>query len=397
MRRRPGWGIVPRVDPLVLDGLIALAFIAIAQTDVWAPWGDNGQKVTFEGPRWLSSAILLAGMVPFVWRRRAPLVTAGAFAAAVVLDVTLVSQTALFFGEFIPMLVATYSVAAYAPRGRAVLGVGMTGAAVLVVTLAVDELRTLSEVPFELVVVAAVWSVGRVVHRQRTRADALSEHADALERRRDHEARAAVGLERRRIARELHDVIAHSVSLMGVQAAAAEQVLALDPERAREPLRAIQDTARDAIDELRRLLGVLRDSDDAATLVPQPGLDALGALVEQMRGAGLPVELRVEGSAAKLSPGVELSAYRVIQEALTNALKHAGAAPTTVTVRHGADALELEIVDAGRRNGHSDGTGHGLVGMHERVALYGGTLSSAHRREGGYAVRASLPTQPGRA
>ncbi len=388
---------MPRVDPLVLDGLIALVFIVIAQTDVWAPWGDNGQKVTFEGLRWLSSAILLAGMVPFVWRRRAPLVTAGAFAAAVVLDVTLVSQTALFFGEFIPMLVATYSVAAYAPRGRALLGVGMTGTAVLVVTLAVDELRTVSEVPFELVVVAAVWSVGRVVHRQRTRADALSEHADGLERRRDHEARAAVGLERRRIARELHDVIAHSVSLMGVQAAAAEQVLALDPERAREPLRAIQDTARDAIDELRRLLGVLRESDDAATLVPQPGLDALEALVEQMRGAGLPVELRVEGSAAKLSPGVELSAYRVIQEALTNALKHAGAAPTTVTVRHGADALELEIVDAGRRNGHSDGTGHGLVGMHERVALYGGTISSAHRREGGYAVRASLPTQPGRA
>jgi signal transduction histidine kinase len=302
-----------------------------------------------------------------------------------------VSGTALFFGAYLPVLVAAYSVGAYAPPRPAATGLALCVTTVYVVTVSIPELRSLDDMIFEPACVLALWLVGRLVYRQRTQARSARERAEASERRRDEDARVAVTTERTRIARELHDVIAHSVSLMGIQAAAAEQVLALDPERAREPLRAIQDTARDAIDELRRLLGVLREADEAAALVPQPGLAALEALVEQMRSAGLPVELRSHGEARRLSPGVELSAYRVVQEALTNTLKHAGAVATTVTVHHRADLLEVEIADHGRRDGDGDGTGHGLIGMRERVALYGGTLA-AGRRADGYLVRASIPT-----
>ena len=306
MRRREGWGIVPRVDPLVLDGLIALVFVVIAQVDIWTPWGDNGQKVSFDGPRWLSAAILLTGTVPFVWRRRAPLVTAGAFAAAVVLDVTLVSQTALFFGEFIPMLVATYSVAAYAPRGRALLGVGMTGTAVLVVTLAVDELRTVSEVPFELAVVGAVWSVGRAVHRQRTRVDALREHADGLERRREQEARAAVGLERTRIARELHDVIAHSGQRDG-RPGRGGRARSLDARPGARARAAAGDPGRRRATRSTSCAGCSAScatTSDEPTLAPQPGLDALDALVEQLRARG------PAGRAARRGPPRHAAARR---------------------------------------------------------------------------------------
>jgi signal transduction histidine kinase len=183
---------------------------------------------------------------------------------------------------------------------------------------------------------------------------------------------------------------------MGIQAAAAEQVLAGDPERAREPLRAIQETARDAVEELRRLLGMLRADADGDALSPQPGLASLEPLAEQMRAAGLPVDLRVEAEGDHLSPGVELSVYRIVQEALTNALKHAGGAAAAVLVRRREGALEVEISDDGRGagaapGGDADEVGHGLIGMRERVALYDGSISAGPDEDGGYRVRASLP------
>ncbi len=234
--------------------------------------------------------------------------------------------------------------------------------------------------------------LGRALQRRAARADALSDEVRTLEQ----EAREAVAQERTRIARELHDVIAHSVSVMGVQAGAAEQMLAVDPERAREPLRAIQEGAREAITELRLMLGILRSGEDAPALAPQPGLADLDALVEQMRAAGLPTQLTVEGPPARLSAGVELSIYRIVQEALTNALKHARAASATVTIRRGRQGLDLEVVNSGGVNGHgldtaAPGHGHGLIGMRERVALYGGTITTGHQDPGGYAVRAHLP------
>jgi len=214
-----------------------------------------------------------------------------------------------------------------------------------------------------------------------------------------------VAAERARIARELHDVIAHSVSVMVIQAGAAEQLLEETPERARGPLEAVQDTGRQTIVELRRLLGILREDGQELSLAPQPGLAGLDLLVEEMRQAGLPVQLRVKGEPGRLSPGVDLAAYRIIQEALTNTLRHAGPAQAQVVVRYQDHAVELEVLDDGQGPEPGDGAerdrGHGLVGMRERVALYGGTLragplaATTGTAGTGYAVRARLPTDAG--
>jgi len=186
-------------------------------------------------------------------------------------------------------------------------------------------------------------------------------------------------------------VIAHSLSVMVVQAGAAEQVLRRDPERALGPLRAVQETGRRALAEMSRLLGVLREHGEEIGLAPQPGLGELGALVEGVRGAGLPVEFETEGERRSLPLGIELSAYRIVQEALTNARKHAGDARARVTLRYGDDALEVEVVDDGTGAGDSRDGGFGLVGMRERVAIFGGSLEAGRCPEGGFGVRARLP------
>ena len=399
MRERLGAWSPPSPDPRVLDVAITVVFVVISQLDVWAPWGDGGEQMSYDGPLWISSALMLVAIVPMLWRRRAPLVTAAALAGAMAVEVTLVSATATFLGAFVPILVTAYSVAAYEPEARpAAAGFGILAAGVLTVTLTLPELRSWSEVPFEVACLACAWLVGRFVFGLRDRARILRLRAEELEQRREREAHEAVELERARIARELHDVVAHSVSLMGVQAAAAEQVLATEPERAREPLRAIQETARDAVEELRRLLGVLRTNSGRNGLSPQPGLAALETLAEQMRAAGLAVALRVEGDGegTRLSPGVELSAYRIVQEALTNTLKHAGGGEAAVVVRHREGGLEVEVRDDGGPGNGAGGEragdfGHGLIGMRERVAVYGGTISTGPDDGGGYRVRASLP------
>jgi signal transduction histidine kinase len=211
------------------------------------------------------------------------------------------------------------------------------------------------------------------------------------QRERDVAAREAVVEERARIARELHDAIAHNVSMMVVQAGAERRVLEPSNDATRDVLETIEKIGRGALTEMRRMVGMLR-SDTPGPLAPQPGLDDLTTLVGQVREAGLPVELRVEGERRVLPVGIELSAYRIVQEALTNALKHAGGAHAIVNVRYGAESLELEIVDDGPGvSAPVAGGGHGLVGMQERVALYGGRLDAGHRSTGGFAVRVLLP------
>jgi signal transduction histidine kinase len=212
-----------------------------------------------------------------------------------------------------------------------------------------------------------------------------------------HEAEAAraVAEERRRIAREMHDVVAHSMSVMVVQAGGARRILRQDPARADAAGEQIERTGREALAEMRRMLGFLRAGEDDPT-EPQPGLERLDALVARTRDAGLPVTVRVVGEPRRLSSGLDLTAYRIVQEGLTNALKHAGGAPTEVDVRWGAQRLELEIRDDGRgrpptRPPNGDGGGHGLVGMQERVRLYGGELRAGRSENGGFAVLARLP------
>jgi signal transduction histidine kinase len=215
--------------------------------------------------------------------------------------------------------------------------------------------------------------------------------AEERARRTEEEARRAVDEERSRITRELHDVLAHSVSVMTVQASAVRRLLTPEQQREREALMTVEETGRQALSEMRRLLGIMRTEEEVPALAPQPGLGTLPALVEQVRQSGLPVELTVEGEPVKLPAGVDLSAYRIVQEALTNALKHAGPAHAWVAVRYVGDDVEIEVANDGRSQGENDGAGHGLVGMRERVALCGGELHSGPRPGGGFRISARLP------
>jgi signal transduction histidine kinase len=235
------------------------------------------------------------------------------------------------------------------------------------------------------------WAVGAIIRGRRLRTAELEQLTAELAQQRDLQAQAAVAVERGRIARELHDVVAHNVSMMVVQAGAADRVLEGDQPDVRRALAAIAGTGRETVEEMRLLLGVVRD-EGAAGLSPQPGLGDLDQLVSNVRSAGLQVDLRVEGERSPLSPGVDLSAYRIVQEALTNVLKHAETATVEVTVRYANDAVQVEVCDDGRPRESTAGGGNGLIGMRERVAMLGGEFRAGARRDGGFAVFARLPT-----
>ncbi|HYB28230.1 MAG TPA: histidine kinase [Solirubrobacteraceae bacterium] len=249
-------------------------------------------------------------------------------------------------------------------------------------------------------VVVSLWlcavvpfAVGRTMVVRDELIDELASRTARLEDEQDLRARQAVVEERQRMARELHDVVAHCVSVMVVQASGARSVAGADPQAARRALEVVEGAGRDALVELRRMVGVLRRAGEPLA-GPTPGLSGLDGLLERCRDAGLPVDLRVEGAAVELLPGLDLVAYRVVQEALTNAIKHAGPASARVVVAYGADALELTVSDTGRGDDQvpgGDGSGHGLVGMSERVAVFGGELHAGRRPGGGFEVRARIP------
>jgi signal transduction histidine kinase len=246
-----------------------------------------------------------------------------------------------------------------------------------------------------LALLGASYLFGNEIASRQRQADEQRERAHQLEQERAEAVAAAAETERRHIARELHDVVAHSVSVMVVQAGAARKVMDDKPDAARESLLAVEASGHEAMAELRRLLGVLSENgSDPPPLAPQPGMAGLEALIARVREAGLPVELRVEGPPESLPPGVDVAAYRIVQEALTNALKYAGGASTEVAVRYTPDGLEIEVIDEGTISIPADGIGRGLVGMQERVALFGGTVEAGKRPEGGYAVLARLPLDP---
>ncbi|WP_030414994.1 sensor histidine kinase [Streptomyces sp. NRRL S-1448] len=256
-------------------------------------------------------------------------------------------------------------------------------------------------VPFVL-----AWVLGDSVRTRRAYWAQLEEKATRLEKEREAQARIAVAAERARIARELHDVVAHNVSVMVVQADGAAYVLDAAPEQTRQALETISGTGRQALAEMRRLLGVLRTGEQAegGEYVPQPGVEQLTDLIDQVRGAGLPVDFRVEGEPRPLPSSVELTAYRIVQEALTNSRKHGGPdVAATVRLSYQDDDLELLVEDDGRgarhelyESGGADGLGHGLIGMRERVGMVGGTLIAGPRPGGGFRVSAVLPLKPGR-
>jgi signal transduction histidine kinase len=254
------------------------------------------------------------------------------------------------------------------------------------------------------VIFALSWVIGDRLRTRRAYYAQLEERAERMHREREAQSKAAVAAERARIARELHDVVAHNVSVMVVQADGAAYVLDAAPDQARQALGTISSTGRQALAEMRRLLGLLRAGDDAGgEYVPQPGVDQLADLIEQVRGAGLPVRFEVAGQARPLSSGVELTAYRIVQEALTNVRKHGGdGASASVVLGFGDAALDLLIEDDGRggpdglyQQGGRDGLGQGLIGMRERIGMVGGTLTAGPRPGGGFRVSAMLPLRAG--
>jgi signal transduction histidine kinase len=378
--------------PQSLDWAIAGALTAYAGIDVWV-------RAVVPGPRVVAFLGLAAMTVPLGFRRRWPLGVSVVSMAALAVE-TLVARGAPEGGVvLLPVLLVLYTVAVHESIRRALVGASVALVAVVVQTVQDPEIAGVGDIVlvdgfFLGILGTAAWLVGRYV-RSRLHVEAhLQDRASSLERD-TAELAAVVAAERGRIARELHDVIAHTVSVMGIQAAAAGEVLEHDPARARAALESIQATGRDAVDELRRLLAVLRDDSAAADLRPQPGLGRLEELVANAADAGLDVELSIAGAARPLPAGLELAAYRIVQEALTNVRKHAAARTARVVVDYRPGALELLVEDEGTGTSHPVGTGHGLVGMRERAELYGGCLDAGVRPTGGYAVRAVLPIGSG--
>lgn len=362
-------------------GLLALAELEI-WLDVWTTVPDG---------RELLVALLAAlAVLPLAWRRRFPLAVLVAVLGSYVAFAFLLGAPVAGVWAVVAWLLAVYSAAAQERFARSVAALGIT-AALTALTMVPEPPRAVEEfLALVLFAVAVPWLAGVVRGRNR-RAATLADLASRLEREREENAEAAVVEERARIARELHDVIAHGVGLMVVQAEAGEALLAREPERAREAFRSIESAGRDALTELRRLLGILRETEARPLLGPQPSIAEVDRLVEQLGEAGLHVELRVEGEATPLPQSLELSAFRILQEGLTNVLKHAGSAHAEVTLRYARDALEIGVVDDGRGTPNGSDGGYGLAGLRERVALYGGALEAGPRPEGGYTLRARLP------
>jgi signal transduction histidine kinase len=365
------------------DVVVAAALLALGQFELWHGETYQGDPV-FPGPRLVNALVVIPLItLPLAARRRRP------FAAfAVVLASVAVASLALGGDEatafFLAVLVSIYSAVANGapPRPVLLLALGAVG---------VHEARD----PHERSLGSIVWALGFVVLAWLFGLAVRGRHQRivSLETDQEQRAREAVAAERARVARELHDVVAHAVSVVVVQAQAGQRLVGRDDEGARSSLVAIEETARGALGEMRRLLGLLREAEGATELTPQPSLRELEQLATQVRGAGLPVSIDVVGEPVPLPPGVELSAYRIVQEGLTNALKHARAANAIVRLRYAHRELEVEVTDDGRGRGGTTDGGHGLDGMRERVALYGGVFESGPRAGGGWRLYARLPLE----
>jgi signal transduction histidine kinase len=377
-----------RFDPLHVDALVASVLLLDIQLEVWL-----SPHIEQRAP---SAVAGLALSVAVAVRRRWPLGTvladAVAVAAAEALGGRLTQHT---IGPLLALAIVFYAAGAFLEDRRAwlALGLGLAGAGASVVVSA----GTFSDLFFGGVFLEGLpWAVGRLLRERSARERAHREHAERIDAEREQHEITAVWGERARIARELHDVIAHSVSVMVLQAGGARMVMDSDAGRAEASLLSVERAGRDALAEMRRLVGMLGSAEDPQSLAPQPGLRDVEHLIAGTRAAGLPTQLHVAGEPIALSSALDLCAYRIVQEALTNAIKYAGPAHADVYLRWEADTLELEVRDDGHgpvaRNGAS--TGHGVVGMRERAALYGGNLDAGPGEEAGFTVRARLPLTP---
>jgi len=385
-------------DPRLLFDLAVAALVAVFSViDVASTSAQDlpGNRAA-DG---LAYALVIAGSVSLVWRRRAPV------AVLAIVTAVLITFWMLDYGAYLSILglPALYAVAAHEehrPRAWWALGIACAclivaaGASVLNTPDGFSYLNGLSVVAF---LAGAIIAGVLVRNRERIFVD-TERRAAAAEADRQAEAERAVLRERSRIAREMHDVVAHGMSVVAVQAAAGREIVHTNPDKAAEVFARIETVGRESLMELRRMLGVLRDTgdDNASSLSPQPGINDIAAAVSQSSATGVATELVIDGRPRPVAPGIELTAFRIVQEALTNVRKHAGRSATaTVRLTFEPSGLAVEIIDDGRGAVTAlagAGTGHGLIGMRERVEIYGGEFTAGPRRGGGYAVRAVLPT-----
>lgn len=387
--------VMRRAD--VEDGALAAGVVLVGQSDVWFPVLSEPNIV---GPLPLVAAAYALSAAVLVLRRRAPFVVFCLVAGVTVAE-ALAFGASTGAGSLLPILIAVYSVAAHGSRRQALVAAALSVPMVLAHELNnpgnTSWTETANAFAWDLSLVAA-WFLGAYLRTRRLYIAELAQRAERAESERFESektaAMRAAAEERARIARELHDVVAHGVSVMVVQADAAEEMFVRDPARAVAPLQNIQRAGREALTDLRRLLGVMQSSSDPG-LAPQPGLAGLEDLLERVRAGGLGVELDVQGTAVRLAPGVDLVAYRVVQESLTNVIKHADASHVRVDLVYRPPHVEVAVRDDGRSatNGITPAGGHGLVGMAERIGLYGGELEAGPAPGGGYLVRARLPLE----
>jgi signal transduction histidine kinase len=370
------------------DGLLVVG-IGVGLAGVVVGQGRTGGP---EGPAWFDALALVVIIAPLFFRRRYPFGAPVAVGVAVVLTTFVDPRLAPFaFVTFLAGCAAVFFMGMLRERSQAVAGLGIALGVESFVAYK-DPKGNLGAFIATSVLFGIVWTIAFALGGKFREADEAKERAARAEREREERAKMAVSEERARIARELHDVVGHSVSVMTVQAAAVRRLLRPDQQREHEALLIVEQTGREALAEMRRMVGVLRRPEEAPARAPQPSLDHLDRLVEQAREAGLPVELRIEGDPVQLPAGLDLTAYRLVQEGLTNAMKHARADRTQVLLRYDDKHIEVTVTDDGQGD-HSGGTegGHGLVGMRERVSVYGGELEAGPRPDGGYQLRARLP------
>jgi signal transduction histidine kinase len=385
LRARGPSGRFPRFDPVRVDELVGLMLLLAMELQVWLSSHVHQRAAEALAAVAISAAVMV--------RRRWP------FAALLVVFVAVPAQDAVGGrltqsnpSAILALILVFYGVGAFlgARRARLALVVVLLGSCLSVMI----ETGEFSDFLFTgTFLVALPWGTGRFLRERGIRERAYRERAEQLDAVREQRASTAASGERARIARELHDVIAHSVSVMVIQAAGARTVMGSEPDRADASLRSVERAGREVLAEMRGLLGALDGGHDPRALEPQPGLADIEDLLARTRAAGLTTDLLVEGTAAPLSPALDLCAYRIVQEALTNAIKHAGPASAEVRLRWECDALELEVIDDGcgpvAENGFA--SGHGIAGMRERAALHGGSIQAGSRSVRGFAVRARLP------
>lgn len=376
IRANRGWG--ESTSDLALAAV--LAFLSVLDVVLSSDW---------RGPLAVNVVVVPTLALALAWRRRYPLAVLGVVMGGIA-ALSLAFGTSETWSYVFITLVAVYSAAAHG--SHRLIAVLLIAAGVLVTDLRDPAINNFGDAVWSSTLFGLAFLAGLSGWAFQTRSSTLERRAEALESEEEERAEAAAAEERRRIARELHDIISHSLGVLVLQAGAAEQVLDRDPERARGVLRSIRATGQEAIGEMSTLLGLVRGEAERSR-EPQPSLADVGRLVENAREGGLPIQLSIEGDRRALPAALELSAFRIIQEGITNSVKHAGRAPTRVVVRYREHDLELEVTDEGTGTQNGAGSGSGLAGISERVAVFGGRFEAGPRPDAGWTIRAELPLQ----